>query len=237
MSVPVKNVDEDHADICGEYHNDQRLSRHDRYSLAYERSVASGKAQRTPAHRPDRRRPYTGADGADRLQQRHKAGRPSLSNALALLPDGASFSHRRAYCPGSSTTRNASKLPPPRTFFFRVNSDGTFTRTNSQKPTALVRIVAGFVASTLWRTVWRDRRIPSAWNDSSTAVFVDGTLKGLAPVLWPSMIAGLDSPLRSSQPRRLRTDAAARTARTYSYPQALGCSQPAVRGTCSEHAG
>ena len=52
-----------------------------------------------------------------------------------------------------------------------------------------------------------------------------------------STIAELDNPLRSRQPRRLRMDAATRTVRTDSCPRALGCSQPAVRGLCSELAG
>ena len=40
MLVPVPHVGEDHADTCGEYHDDQRLSRHDLYSFAYELTVA-----------------------------------------------------------------------------------------------------------------------------------------------------------------------------------------------------
>ena len=50
VSVPVPHVGEDHADTCGEYHNDHHLSRHDRYSFAHERSVTSGilSGQRRP---------------------------------------------------------------------------------------------------------------------------------------------------------------------------------------------
>ncbi len=61
--------------------------------------------------------------------------------------------------------------------------------------------------------------------------------KRLAPVLWPWIIAAFDSLLWPSQPRRARTDATIRTAGACSYPNVLGCSQPAVRGTCSELAG
>jgi hypothetical protein len=70
---------------------------------------------------------------------------------------------------------------------------------------------------------------PPLGTPSAPPSRADGTPEGLAPVLQDSTNVGLEGSLRSSQARRLRTDAITRTVRTDGRLKAPGCSQRAVR--------